>query len=72
MEESQQRILWSREAEISLIEKIREYPALWDYTHSNFMKKNLRREQFTEVARFLMEHYPDIGYLTSGTYIPSS
>ncbi|KAK3854498.1 hypothetical protein Pcinc_011338 [Petrolisthes cinctipes] len=65
LEESTQRILWSREAEISLIEKIREYPALWDYTHSNFMKKNLRREQFTEVARFLMEHYPDIGYLTS-------
>lgn len=60
------RVIWSREAETTLIEAVREHPVLWDPAHTQYKCKGLRRSLFTAVADTLKSFYPQLGTFTAG------
>ncbi|XP_076046479.1 uncharacterized protein LOC143028380 [Oratosquilla oratoria] len=60
-----QRVYWNRGTEAALIDKIRDFPSLWDHTHPDYLKKSVRRYHFNRIAAYMMEHYPILGDVTA-------
>lgn len=52
------KLIWPREAEATLIEKVQSYPVLWDSSHELYAKKTYRRKQLQEVADYIMLQHP--------------
>ena len=63
MDSKVQRIIWTREAEATLIEAVREHPALWDPQNEKLCWKSLH----ISIAKKLNELYPNSGKFDGGT-----
>ena len=52
--------IWSREAEVALLELVRDYRHLWDPQQQLYKKQSLRKHSFQKVAEALREMFPNL------------
>ncbi|MPC96050.1 hypothetical protein E2C01_091286 [Portunus trituberculatus] len=52
--------IWSREAEVALLEQVREVKHLWDPQDKLYKKHSLRKYAFQRVADSLKEMFPSL------------
>lgn len=58
--------MWSLQAEISLLEQVRECRYLWDHKDQLYNKQSLRKATFQKIADSLREDFPLLQDVTEG------
>ena len=59
---------WGKSSTVALIEKVRDFPAIWDFQSELYKKKLLKRECFKQVADALKIEFPELHDITGGNY----
>lgn len=59
------KLVWTKDAEFSLINRVRSCPLLWNVNHPDFRKMTKRKEQYQEIASFLMNRHPELHEITA-------
>lgn len=62
------KYMWSKEAEISLLEQVRECRYIWDHREQLYKKQSLRKATFQKIADSLRADFPSLQDVTEGEH----